>query len=536
MELVYITRAIRRYWWVTVLGAVLGLVAGMALGGGGVDSYVAEARVLVAPPSDAGFGSTSNDRYVQNQLLVLDSEAIAVAVAEEIGDISAAEVRSAATFEQIPGSDILFVTVTASTPELARDIANGYVDAYFRASREQLDDAQEPDLAAINDAIGDVEEALATVDARIEEVMAPYVNQPAAVEVPTVDQVSPTLDTERQALLDQYFQLLFSRNEMTLGAQTRVATQVVQRATLPTAPTSAGMSLLLVAGPVAGLMLGGLASVALARTSNRILDEDEAEDVLGMPVAARVARDRGLAAPRHDLVGPTPEKVVGTIHELCVRAEASAVSGPALTVVVGGADESAGSTTVALAMARHFAGMGSQVLLVDADTSDPELTTLAGEGVSGVRMLLSDDPARTSPSGRTDRNRPRHPYMRTGVNGLRFSGLGEVADAHGIRRQDASTLLERASEHAQVVVVDAGVLMDAAANVALAQLADVVVLTMPAKRQRRSTLEVTIRQLSSRGALLPVMTGAGTGKHRATPRPTPTETSDAPSEVEVASR
>lgn len=514
MELVYITRAIRRYWWVTVLGALLGLVAGILLGGGGGQTYEAQSRVLVAPPGGDSFGGTATDRYVQNQILVFDSDALAEAVAEEIDGLSPSDVRSAVTFEQIPGSDILFINVSASSPELAQSIANGYVDAYFAATRAQLDDSQQPDLEAIEDAISDVEAALLIVDQRIEEVLAPFLNVPEGVEVPTISQVSPTLDTERQALLDQYFQLLSSRNEVALGAQTRVGSQVVQRAGLPTVPVAEGISLLLVAGPLAGLMAGALGAVALARSSNRILDEDEAESVLGMPVAAVIPRDRALAAQRRDLAGPTPPSVAPVVHELCVRAEASAVSGPALTVVVGGADQHAGSTTIALAMARHFASLGSQVLLVDADGNDPELSTLAGEGVSGVRLLLSEDPAKALPSGRTDRSRPRHPWMRTVVSGMRFSGLGEASDGQAIRRQDVATLLERAADHAQVVVIDAGTLMDAASNVALAQLADVVVLALPLKRQRRSTLEVTIRQLAIRGALLPVMMGAGVPKAR----------------------
>lgn len=506
MELVYITRAIRRYWWVVAVGAGLGLLAGLFLGGGSGSVYEAQARVLIAPP-DSGMGGTSNDRYVQNQILVFDSAVLAEAVAAEL-DIEPVEARQSTVFAQLPNSDIVTVTVTAPSPELAQGIANGYVDAYFEALRTQLADAQAPDLGAINEAITEVETALAEVDAQIEVVLAPYLDVPDGVAPPTIEQVSPTLDTERRVLLDQYFRLLASRNEMELGARTRVGTQVVQRAGLPTVPNAEGMSLLLIAGPMAGLMLGGLLAVTLARMSPRVLDDDEASTILGTPVAATLPSLRALHPHRTTLEAPLPAGLAPIVQELCVRAEASQVSGEALVVVVAGADPHAGATTLALAMATQFGANGSQVLLVDADRSDPELTVLAGEGVSGIRLLLSEDSGR-SPSGRPERNRPLHPYIRTVLQGVRFVGWGDPPSGQPLRRQDVTALVARAAEHAQVVVVDAGTLMEAASSVQLAQIADVVVLAMPGRRQRRAALEVASRQLvASRGGLLPVLTGA----------------------------
>lgn len=524
MELVYVTRAIKRYWWITAIGAILGLVGGLFLGAGGSATYSSQALILIAPPGE-GLGSTSTDRYLQNQLLVFDSGALADEVAVRAG-AEGMPIGQWTTFEQVAGSDMVRITVAAPTAELSQTVANAYVVSYLDAVRGQLDDAQAPDVDAINDALEEVDTAIDEVDSQIEAALAPFISSASSESaIPSIEQVSPTLATQRQVLLDQYIGLLRDRNELELGAQTRASSQVIQRASLPTLPDPRSRNLILFAAPLAGLMFGALISVAVARGSSRVLDIDEVEEILDLTVAGRLPRERELSRAGVDFARSLPRSFEPVVHELCVRSEASELAGTSLVVAVVGAEESAGTTTTALAMATRFAEVGSEVLLVDMDQRSPDLTESVGESLSGVRYLATADA--DADGRRQSRNRP--PLIGSVVPGVRFAGQGDAGSRRPLRRDEVVRMLARAGEYATVTVIDAGVLMDAASSVQLAHTADAVVLTVPLSRQRRGALKVCARQLrNARGTILPVITPASVSRREASPRAEPEHAEPAP--------
>ena len=97
----------------------------MLVGSGSGNVYQTEARVLVGGPAESF--SSSTDREVQNQLVLFESVELADRVAEVTG-IPAREVLVSSEFRQIPGSDVIAVMASNSSPERAQAIANAYVD------------------------------------------------------------------------------------------------------------------------------------------------------------------------------------------------------------------------------------------------------------------------------------------------------------------------------------------------------------------------------------------------------------------------
>lgn len=513
MELVFITKAIRRYWWMVVIGTVVGLLAGALAAPADGDTYESEALIQVAPVTEFGSAATSTDRYVQNQLTLLDSIALAQQVADDVGESSAAVVRSSTAVEQVDGTDIVRIYVRAGDPALSQDIANGYVDAYQESVRRQSLDAREPDIMSLQSSLSGLREQLTTVDAQIQAELAPFLPGGASANplvVPGIEDVNPALATERTVLLEEYSELLIARNQMEFGtSQQRTGTQVLQRAELPTAPTDGGLALLLIAGPVIGAVLGAFAAVAWARVSRRVLDVDEIGDVLGAPVVGAIPAVRGVGDFQQLVRAGPPEAIVPAIQQLCVQAEAAGGSteGP-LTVVVATASRGAGGTSTAALLARRYAENGTKVLLMDADSSDPALSRAFGGAARGIRSLI--DAEVRGDTRRAATARSIRPYSETGYPNLRFAGLDETAEGRSLRRQDAPALLVAAGHHAQIVVVDVGPLMSAAASVHLAELCDALVLVVPEKRQDRGELELVGRQLKTMGTIaLPVSTDIG---------------------------
>ncbi|MEZ5218928.1 MAG: hypothetical protein R2715_20645 [Ilumatobacteraceae bacterium] len=90
--------------------------------------------------------------------------------------------------------------------------------------------------------------------------------------------------------IQQYQQLLQSRADAVLQSRTRVATEIVQRAVLPEQATAAPRMLLTVAGGVVGALLGLLATVVVARFSQKLIDDQQTSTLLGHDVVGSIGR------------------------------------------------------------------------------------------------------------------------------------------------------------------------------------------------------------------------------------------------------
>jgi succinoglycan biosynthesis transport protein ExoP len=514
VEVGFIASALRRFWPVVVIGAVLGALPAWWLQRVEPLQYNATAVLLLRPPSESRsqVWSGDPDRYVIGQIGVLRSDGLAEDVATQVGGgLTRDDVLDAVTIGQRPATDLVDIVARTTDPEQSMMIANAYVDLYFVAARAAVDESQRPDIERLDQELALVQSQLDDVDAEIVRRMAPFLpdrelGASQQFTVPGVDQVAPDLISQKETLLFQYSQLLTTKSDLELNARLRVTSEIVQRATVPETPTSPSFRLFSAAGGIAGLFAGFVVAILLARLSGKVGTAAEAGDVLGQPLVGSIPRSREITQSPRAALEALPARVAVAIDELCVRAEAAA-SGSSVSVVVTGTERGSGSTTVAAAMVNRFAASGHRVLLIDADPRDPEITHVFAAGSPGVPALLALASGGSRHQG--------DPFVPVAIPDVRVIGLGGTVSAGVLRRQDLPELLRVATDHAHAVVFDGGPLLDAATTVQLTQLCDAVVLTLPLKRQRTSSLRAAARQLEARrGELLPIATPARGRRHR----------------------
>ncbi|MFM2071684.1 MAG: hypothetical protein RLZZ623_1947 [Actinomycetota bacterium] len=522
MELSFVINAVRRYWWLFIGCIILGMVPGLLLSRDTATNYVSGGTILVTPPSESRVQVSFNsdpDRYVVSQLSVLRSEQLAEQVAAQVGKgLTTGDVGGSIQFTHAAKTDIVEITGTTADPELSREIVDAYINLYFDGLHTQVDDTQQPEIAQLNTQLDDLRSQLTAVDVAIKAAMAPYLNpkpnaQGTYPPQPSVDEIAPDLLSEKEVLLNEYNQVLSTKTQLELSGKLRVTSVIVQQATLPVAPTVESNRLLLVAGGIAGVLLGLIVCVLVARLSSKALDENQIAELLGQQLVGEFPSSRVLAKNRRAAIENLPPRVHEFVDFLCVRAEAHARANETLTVVVVGTERSAGTTTLAAAMATRFAANGSQVTLIDVDPRNPELTRLFAAGSPGIPALLatgSDQgalPKRGRDGSRLD------PFSPTSIRGLSVIGIGDKADSSGLRRQNVPDIIATASAHSHVVVFDGGPLMDSASSVQLAQLCDTLVLAVPMRRQLTRTLATIATQVRGRrGELLPVSMPALRGR------------------------
>lgn len=247
-------------------------------------------------------------------------------------------------------SSIVAVQARDADPELARDIANTFVEELIEERTEELHASVELAL-----------ENLATQNFRFEG--APFGQQAFENSV---------------AILES----LADRNDPTLQLETP--------ATIPTDPYSPRVILTLLAGLLFGLIAGTAGAFAARAIDPRLRREEQLHDNFDLPILARVPREP--YGPDSGPLGPNrvSERTIDSYRAL--RSTLASVTGSGdstRSVLITSSGPSEGKTTSAINLASSLAAAGNRVILIEADLRRPSIgRTLGVTGPGGVVSVL----------------------------------------------------------------------------------------------------------------------------------------------------
>jgi uncharacterized protein involved in exopolysaccharide biosynthesis/Mrp family chromosome partitioning ATPase len=545
VELSYLFAAVRRRWWLVALLSVLGLAGGYLASGTSVVAYQATAVLDIQPPQNS-FGSTvfisDPDRYVIGQLSVLRSSTLAERVATQFPGQTVTSMTNAVTVTHEPKSSLVTIGVTLADPKQAEAIANSYADTYITDLKKRAAEQQGPAVQAFDTRLAAIKTNVIEIE-RKRETNRQIVNQanlilaaPTGVAPATITEARQRLDTamdsnsqiegDLQSLRVEQSQVLQNKSSLEQAAIVKVVTEVVQPAVVPSLPIPGKAKILPIAGLLGGAMLGLALAMLMARLSGKAVDEQDVADALGQGIVGRLGRSTdlaGLSLP--NLLAMVPTEAAQVADQLCVRAEARSTDGTSLTVLVTGSARPAGTSTLAVALASRFARTGLSVVLLDGDPSTSTISKQFGAseqgGIPALLARAGDNLAAARKRGSGLIENAFAVYTPTAVKGVEVLGFGPGAGRTALRRTDVSTVLQEAMQHAHVVVIDGGALLDSASTVQLAQMVDVVVLAVPMKHQHLDELAVIADQLGAQRlkSVLPVVTSPARVTSRAVSLP-----------------
>jgi capsular exopolysaccharide synthesis family protein len=339
------------------------------------DRYKAEADLLVNPASneDPVLGSLpvlreSSDptRDVETASRLVLSLNVAKRVDRELGldeppnDLSPDDLLGQVTAEPVAQSNIVAVTAEADSPELARDLANGFASGVV-AERDELVRREAADLVA-----------------RLREEI-----QIAADRGDSTDELNVEL---------AQLQRVQASGDPTLRVETR--------ADAPDSPFSPRPAVTLAAGLLGGLILGVGGAFAMSALDPRLRREEQLRELYSLPILARVPKER--RAPTYTLgkrrfgIGPRErerralppgELSAATLESFrtlrTMLAAQRREDGNSRSILVTGPSPSEGKTTTAINLASSLALAGNRVILIEADFRRPTV----GEAL-GVRARV----------------------------------------------------------------------------------------------------------------------------------------------------
>ncbi len=319
--------------------------------------YTATASVVFNSGQQSGLitgfpTASSNDQQTEQntnvQLMQLPSLAEKTAAALGRG-LTKAAVKADVSISGRSESNIVEVSATATSPEMAAKIANTYATQFVT---EQHNVSKEYFSSAL-----------------------------AAIDKQLLHGASPAL-RERAASLQLLAEL----------PPTNV--QVAQAASLPTSPSSPDKSRNTLLGAFLGLLLGLGLAFLIERFDRRIREPGDLEEIYRVPLLGVVSESPALS-PSTPYMGqawgalPPAETEVFNL----IRAHLRSFNGDRQphSVVIASAAPNDGKTTIAGQLAAAAAGMGSRVLLLEADLRRPTLARRLGiRPTPGLSELVMD--------------------------------------------------------------------------------------------------------------------------------------------------
>ncbi len=352
-------RTLRRHIVVIVLCLLLAPATAFVVSQQQQKIYTAEASLLFADPGLAAslLGSSSQpqsvspERETATNVALVSLPRVARRTATRLKIADAATVSRKIDVVPEGDSDLVSVTATDPDPSFAAKLANTFAEEFIalRQSEDRL---------------------------KIEQAQMRIENQ-----------LSQLSSTAAQGPRGQQLRQRLEELAVLASLQTGNA-ELIQQATVPTAPSSPSVMRNTLLGLLLGLVLGVTLAFMRERLDHRFRDPEEVQEAYDLPILARIPHSRAL----RELTPPLllESKAVNglemeSFRALNTRLRHLAVDDSIRSVVVTSAAPGDGKTTVALNLAMAATRVGKRTLFIEADLRRPVLAPLMkGTGLSLV--------------------------------------------------------------------------------------------------------------------------------------------------------
>lgn len=466
---------LRERLWVVALAVALTLVTASLYLITADPVYEAEATVLVTPvtaddPTLASLGliqqSADPVRAIETAAtLMTTNEVIDRAMENLDGELGERLALEEASAEPVAESNIVVLSVEATSAEEAARLANALATAAVEERTAQLHREAEELIPQLEDQLGSpattpaTEQAVSTTLARLQtlaQAPTPEIRLESAA-VPPASQISP-------------------RPLLTIAAAL-----------------------------LAGLVLGTGGAFALHAIDPRLRREQQLRRQYGLPILARIPRESG--AP-HSPLAPRQLSPPATEAYRTLRATLAAAGGGEYgprAILVTGSAPSEGKTTTAVNLAASLAAAGRKVILIDADLRRPAVHRVLGlEPQTGIVGVLIENISLDDALISSDTYGPDLEVLAAEHEG------GWIAELFTL--PSARRLIEDAKRAADYVVIDAAPLTQVSDALPLARYVDDVLIVVRLGRSHLTSIRELGELLAENGLRPAGFTVVGTAQ------------------------
>jgi receptor protein-tyrosine kinase len=434
--------------------------------------YNAEADLLITPiggndPTLSGLGliSSSSDptRDVETASKLVTSPTVAKRVKARLHDPRSAQgLLASVSVAPVATSNIVAVTAEGGSPKQAQQLANAFAQEAV-ANRTESFHAQ--------------------IDQRIAAIKPQVHGQPSAAAA-----ADPTSLASQLSRL----QLLRTGGDPTIRVETL--------ADAPESPSAPNKKLSLIAGVIAGLVLGVGGAFALQVLDPRLRREEQLRRLYGLPILARIPKDaraHGAGALAPEALSPSTIEAYRTLRAT-LSASRRRDTG-STSILVTSPSPSEGKTTTAINLASSLALAGNKVILIEADLRRPAIGKALGvEPRHGTGSVLLET---VELRDALESTRAYGQYLQLLVADYSGAASGWMADR--LFLPSTHRIVGEAKKLADYVIIDSPPLSEVIDALPLAQQADEVLLVVRLGKTQLTKL-AHLAELLSRHGIRPV--------------------------------
>ncbi len=403
-------RAVRMHRFLVVLAMLAGIALAMFFADSRVDSFEAEARVVLYPTP---VGSTNANLVTPNldkEREVLESSQTAAGAAELLGfDGEPEELLGGVRVVFRDGSDVLNVTASNTDAQAAADRANAFADAYVEQREAEAvgyftskQESANAEAAALELEITRLDNEASQLDLDRAAIYRDFAAGEARDDaVRTNTEETSNVRTELNTARNRVTALVNEARDAQASLVSRTVTaSVIRRADTPGAPLGISEKLLMIGGAIVGLGAGIVTAFLMERLDTTARDDDDIALALGTNVIGGVptlgfgqrSGPATLVMTSSNNKGRTAAAKEG-FRRLRSAVDFIKRTEDIATIIVTSASPSEGKSLTSANLAIAAAQAGSRVVLVSADMRRPTQEARFGleVGEKGLSSYLGGD-------------------------------------------------------------------------------------------------------------------------------------------------
>jgi len=260
---------------------------------------------------------------------------------------------------------------------------------------------------------------------------------------------------------------------------------IVDRATLPSTPSSPKLFHNLALALVLGLMIGAAGAVGLDYLDDSFKAPEDIETETGLSVIGIVPRPKPGSSVEDELADPR-SGMAEAYRSLRTGLQFSTSEGLPKSLLVTSSKPAEGKSTTTVSIARSLASIHLKVLLIDSDLRNSSLHKILNlSNELGLSNYL------------TGANSPEEVVQLTPYEGVAFISSGPLPPnpAELLSGSKFLSLLTLAAQSFDIVLIDGPPIMGLADAPLLASLSQATLIVVAANETRRSTLKVALKRL-----------------------------------------
>lgn len=471
--------------WLIALITILASVVAYIISIRTTPVFRASSRVLVDVPSynmNEYTALVTSQQLTQTYSELMTKTSVLINLIDQLGlNINADVLSKMITVEELPGTQIIRITVESTDPRATAIIANTIVDVFSQELQEMQSGRYATSKSNLETQLQDVQNEIDTLTIQLQ------------------GQASETDANQLGARLAEYKQifssLLGSYEQIRLAEAQRLASVVViESAPIPTNPIKPRTNMNLAVGSISGFLLSMISVFVFEALDDKINTPDDVKEHIKLPVLGIIdayAQDNGgqiIAAtqPR----SPTAEEFRG----LRTNLNYAAVDRTLKSLLITSAEPGEGKTSIVVNLAIVFAQSGLNTFLMDCDLRRPALhERLSLSNRIGLTSLIFNEKPNLSESVW------QSPYENLQVitSGNLPPNPSEVLASTRMRET-----LQQIKDQADIVIIDTPPIMAVSDALVLAPQVDGVLIVIQPGKTKIKTVKNIVEQLRRANANL----------------------------------